>query len=63
MPAKGTTDLLNNLVSDGVALDVTNRSRRRIWVSGMAPIRDVTTARRRPEPGGSRGRPFHVAAD
>ena len=55
---KGATALLDGLVADEIAVEVTHRSARRLFgLSGMAPVRDVTIPPRRPEPGRGRGRP------
>ena len=55
---KGATAMLDGFVAEGIAVEVTHRSARRLFgLTGMAPVRDVTTAPRRPEPGRGRGRP------
>ncbi len=54
---KSATVMLTGLVADGVAVEVTHRSARRLFgLAGMAPVRDVTIPPRRPEPGRGRGR-------
>lgn len=56
MSIKCATELLDRFVEDGVAVEVTHRCARRLFgLAGMAPLRDATSAPRRPLPG--RGRP------
>ena len=58
MSIKSTTDLLDRFVVSEIAVEVTHRSARRLFgLVGMAPVRDVTTAPRRPLAGRCRGRP------
>jgi hypothetical protein len=58
MSIKGATALLDGFVADGIAVEVTHRSARRLFgLSGMAPLREATTPPHRPEPGRGRGRP------
>ena len=43
---------------DGIAVEVTHRSKRRLFgLAGLAPLRDEVAPPRRPEPGRGRGRP------
>ncbi len=58
MSIKSATILLDGFVAADIAVEVTHRSARRLFgLSGMAPVRDVTTPPRRPEAGRGRGRP------
>jgi hypothetical protein len=58
MSVKCATELLDRFVGAEIAVEVTHRSARRLFgLAGMAPVRDVTTAPRRPVPGRGRGRP------
>jgi len=58
MSIKSATATLDKFVAEEIAVEVTHRSARRLFgLSGMAPVRDATTAPRRPEPGRGRGRP------
>jgi hypothetical protein len=62
MSIKCATELLDRFVAEEIVVEVTHRSARRLFgLSGMAPVREVTTAPRRPESGRGRGRP--VLAD
>jgi hypothetical protein len=59
MSIKSTTELLDRFAADGVAVEVTHRSSRRLFgLAGMTPIREVTAAPQRPMPGRGRGRPL-----
>ena len=58
--------LLDELVAAGIAVEVTQRAKRRLFgLAGMVPLRDVVRPPYRPEPGRGRGRPpiRHVAED
>ncbi len=58
MSIKCAGELIERFVAAGIAVEVTHRSARRLFgLLGMAPVRDVTTAPRRPLPGRGRGRP------
>ena len=58
MSVKCAGELLERFVVEGIAVEVTHRSARRLFgLSGMAPVREATTAPRRPLPGRGRGRP------
>jgi hypothetical protein len=58
MAVKNATALLDSFAAAGVAVEVTHRSRRRLFgLSGLAPLRDGVRSPPRPEPGRGRGRP------
>jgi hypothetical protein len=58
MAVKNATALLVSFAAAGVAVEVTHRSRRRLFgLSGLAPLRDGVRSPPRPEPGRGRGRP------
>jgi hypothetical protein len=62
MSIKCASELLDRLVAAGIAVEVTHRSARRLFgLAGVAPVRAVTTAPRRPVPGRGRGRPRTLA--
>jgi hypothetical protein len=51
-------DLLSGFCAEGIAIEVTHRSKRRLFgLAGLAPLRDEIAWPRRPEPGRGRGRP------
>jgi hypothetical protein len=55
---KSAIRLLDGLVTAGVAVEVTHRSKRRLFgLKGMAPLGAVVRPPYRPEPGRGRGRP------
>ena len=55
---RSATTMLDEFAQEGVVVEVTHRSSRRLFgLTGMAPVREVTTPPRRPEPGRGRGRP------
>ena len=55
---KNALELLTGFCADGVAVEVSHRSKRRLFgLSGLAPLRDEISPPRRPEPGRGRGRP------
>jgi hypothetical protein len=63
---KSAIRLLDGLVTAGVAVEVTHRSKRRLFgLKGMAPLGAAVRPPYRPEPGRGRGRPpiFTVADD
>lgn len=63
MSIKGATELLDGFVAEEIAVEVTHRSARRLFgLHGLAPLRDATTAPRRPVPGRTRGRPRRTDA-
>lgn len=56
--------LLDALVAEEIAVEVTHRAKRRLFgLAGMAPLRAVVRPPYRPEPGRGRGRPPHRAAE
>lgn len=58
MAVKNATVLLDGFADAGIAVEVTHRSKRRLFgLQGMAPLRDEVAPPRRPEPGRGRGRP------
>jgi hypothetical protein len=58
MAVKNATGLLADFCADGIAIEVTHRSKRRLFgLTGLAPLRDEVAPPRRPEPGRGRGRP------
>jgi hypothetical protein len=58
MAVKNAIRLLDGLVAAGVAVEVTRRSKRRLFgLKGMAPLGDAVRPPYRPEPGRGRGRP------
>jgi hypothetical protein len=58
MAMKNALELLDGFCADGIAIEVTHRSRRRLFgLAGLAPLRDEVLPPRRPEPGRGRGRP------
>ena len=64
MSIKAATELFDDFVDEGIAVEVTHRSARRLFgLIGMAPVREVTTAPRRPQPGRGRGRPAFVGEE
>jgi hypothetical protein len=64
MSIKSACVLLDQFCANGIAIEVTHRSARRLFgLGGLAPIRDVVAPPRRPEPGRGRGRPPHPAAE
>jgi hypothetical protein len=58
MAAKNTLELLTSFCTDGITIEVTHRSKRRLFgLAGLAPLREEISPPRRPEPGRGRGRP------
>lgn len=58
MAVKNALELLDSFCADGIAIEVTHRSKRRLFgLKGLAPLRDEVSPPRRPEPGRGRGRP------
>jgi hypothetical protein len=58
MAVKNATALLDRFCREGIAIEMTHRSKRRLYgLAGLAPLRDGVAAPRRPEPGRGRGRP------
>jgi hypothetical protein len=57
---KNAIRILDTLVAAEVAIEVTHRSKRRLFaLSGLVPIRDAVRPPYRAEPGRGRGRPRH----
>jgi hypothetical protein len=58
MALKNALALLAGFCADGIAVEITHRSKRRLFgLAGLAPLRDEIAPPRRPEPGRGRGRP------
>jgi hypothetical protein len=58
MAVKNAAALLADFCDHGIAVQVSHRAKRRLFgLAGLAPLREATTAPRRPEPGRGRGRP------
>jgi hypothetical protein len=58
MAVKNATELLAGFCAEGIAIEVTHRSKRRLFgLTGLAPLRDEVAPPHRPEPGRGRGRP------
>ena len=58
MAPNNATALLDQFCAAGIAVEVTHRSKRRLFgLSALAPLRDEVAPPRRPEPGRGRGRP------
>ncbi len=64
MAVKNAGLLLAQFCQAGIAVEVSNRSRRRLYgLAGLAPLRGATAPPYRPQPGRGRGRPPTQAAD
>jgi hypothetical protein len=60
---KNAASLLDGFVERGIAIEVTHRSKRRLYgLKHLAPLREEAAPPRRPTPGRSRGRPPRGAA-
>ena len=58
MAVKNAAKLLDGFCADGIAIEVTHRSKRRLFgLAALAPLRDEVAPPRRPEHGRGRGRP------
>jgi hypothetical protein len=58
MATQNAAQLLDRFCADGIAIEVTHRSKRRLYgLAALAPLRDGVAPARRPEPGRGRGRP------
>ena len=58
MAVNNATALLDGFCATGLAVEVTHRSKRRLFgLAGLAPLRDQVAPPRRPQPGRGRGRP------
>jgi hypothetical protein len=61
---KNAIRILDALVAAEIAIEVTHRSKRRLFgLQGLAPLRDVVHPPYRPEPGRGRGRPPNLSFD
>jgi hypothetical protein len=57
MATQNAAHLLDRFCADGIAIEVTHRSKRRLYgLAALAPLRDGVAPPRRPEPGRGRGR-------
>ena len=65
MAVKNAAQLLDEFCADGIAIEVTHRSKRRLFgLAALAPLRDEVAPPRRPEHGRGRGRPsIHPAEE
>jgi hypothetical protein len=64
MAAKNALELLSGFCADEIVIEVTHRSKRRLFgLVGLAPLRDGISPPRRPEPGRGRGRPPSIRID
>jgi hypothetical protein len=58
MATQNAAHLLDRFCADGIAIEVTHRSKRRLFgLAALAPLREGVAPPRRPEPGRGRGRP------
>jgi hypothetical protein len=58
MATQNAAQLLDRFCADGIAIEVTHRSKRRLFgLAALTPLRDGVAPPRRPEPGRGRGRP------
>lgn len=56
--------LLDGFQAAGIAVEVTHRSKRRLFgLAGLAPLREVVAPPRRPLPGRGRGRPRNIEVE
>jgi hypothetical protein len=61
MAVKNAIALLDEFHAAGIVVEVTHRSKRRLFgLAGLAPLRDQVRPPRRPEPGRGRGRPPNI---
>lgn len=64
MAVPNAAALLADFCASGIAVEVTHRSKRRLFgLSTLAPLREGVAPPRRPEPGRGRGRPALVRED
>ena len=64
MAVKNAAGLLEELQRLGVVVEVTHRSKRRLFgLAGLAPLREVVRPPARPDPNRGRGRPRHLEDD
>src|SRR5215467_1476439 len=60
MAVKNAAALLDDFYRAGIAVEVTHRSKRRLFgLAGLAPLREVVRPPDRPDPNRGRGRPRH----
>jgi hypothetical protein len=58
MAVNNAAALLDSFCAGGIAVEVTHRSKRRLFgLAGLAPLRDGVAPPKRPQPGRGRGRP------
>ena len=61
MSIKGATSLLDRFSAEGIVVEVTHRSGRRLFgLKGLAPLRTVVRPPYRPDPNRGRGQPMRV---
>ena len=64
MATQNAAQLLDRFCADGIAIEVTHRSKRRLFgLAALAPLREGVEPPRRPEPGRGRGRPPLLAVE
>ena len=64
MAVKNAASLLDDFRRAGIAVEVTHRSKRRLFgLAGLAPLREVVRAPDRPDPTRGRGRPRQDRSD
>jgi hypothetical protein len=64
MATQNAAQLLDRFCADGIAIEVTHRSKRRLFgLAALAPLRAGVAPPRRPEPGRGRGRPPILPVD
>jgi hypothetical protein len=64
MAVKNAAELLDGFCEAGLAVEVTHRSKRRLFgLAGLAPLREQVAPPRRPMPGRGRGRPPILPAE
>jgi hypothetical protein len=58
MAVNNAAALLDGFCANGIAVEVTHRSKRRLFgLAGLTPLRDGVAPPKRPQPGRGRGRP------
>jgi hypothetical protein len=64
MATQNAAQLLDRFCADGIAIEVTHRSKRRLFgLAALAPLREGVAPPHRPEPGRGRGRPPLLAVE
>jgi hypothetical protein len=64
MSVKCAGELLERFVAEGIVIEVTHRSARRLFgLAGLAPLREAVQPRQRPDPDRRRGRPRQELVD